>query len=57
MESNIIYFIVWIYWDDSTEIQLEENKDVGIEETSGIRQGCTASMVLFKLITSTDHSN
>ena len=36
---------------DSTKIQLEKNKEIGIEVTSGIRQGCTASTVLFKLIT------
>ena len=37
--------------EDSTKIQLEKNKEIEIELTSGIRQGCTASTVLFKLIT------
>ena len=37
--------------EDSTKIQLEKNKETEIEVTSGIRQGCTASTVLFKLIT------
>ena len=44
-------FIVRIYREDSTKIQLEKNKEIEIEVTSGIRQGCTASTVLFKLIT------
>ena len=30
---------------------VEKNKEIEIEITSGIRQGCTASTVLFKLIT------
>ena len=37
--------------EDSTKIQLEKNKEIEIEVTSGIRQGCTSSTVLFKLIT------
>ena len=38
--------------EDSTKIQLEKNKEIEKEVvTSGIRQGCTASTVLFKLIT------
>ena len=35
---------------DRKEIQLEKNKEIEIEVTSGIRQGCTASTVLFKLV-------
>ena len=37
--------------EDRTKIQLEKNKEIEIEVTSGIRQGCTASTGLFKLIT------
>ena len=49
IDSQIIDFIVRIYREDSTKIQLEKNKEINV--TSGIRQGCTASTVLFKLIT------
>ena len=51
IDSKIIDFIVRIYREGSTKIQLEKNKEIEIEVTSGIRQGCTASNVLFKLIT------
>ena len=51
IDSKIIDFIVRTYREDSTKIQLEKNKEIEIEVTSGIRQGCTASTVLFKLIT------
>ena len=51
IDSKIIDFIVRIYMEDSKKIQLKKNKEIGIEVTSGIRQGCTASTVLFKLIT------
>ena len=37
--------------EDSIKIQLEKNEEIEIEVTSGIRQGCTASTALFKLIT------
>ena len=45
IDSKIIDFIVRIYRDDSTKIQLEKNEGIEIEVTSGIRQGCTASTV------------
>ena len=51
IDGKIIDFIVRIYVGDSTKIQLEKNKEIEIEVTSGIRQGCTVSTVLFKLIT------
>ena len=51
IDSKIIDFIVGIFVEDSTKIQLEKTKEIEIEVTSGIRQGCTASTVLFKLIT------
>ena len=49
--SKIIDFIVNIYREDSTKIQLEESNEIEIEVTSGIRHGCTGSIMLFKLIT------
>ena len=49
--SKIIDFIVRIYREDSTKIQLEKNKEIETEVTSGIRQGCTTSTELFKLNT------
>ena len=51
IDSKIIEFIVRIYMENSTKIQLEKSKEIEIEVTSGIRQGCTASTVLLKLIT------
>ena len=51
IDSKIIDFIVRIYKEDSTKIRLRKNKEIEIEVTSGIRQGCTASTLLFKLIT------
>ena len=51
IDSMIIDLIVRIYMEDNTKIQLEKNKEIEIEVTSGIRQGCTASTVLLKLIT------
>ena len=51
IDSKIIDFIVRIYREDSTKIQLEKNKKIEIELTSGMRQGCTATTVLSKLIT------
>ena len=51
IDSKIIDFIVGIYMEDSTKIQLEKNKEIQKEVTSDLRQGCTASTVLLKLIT------
>ena len=51
IDNKIIDFIVRIYREDSTKIQLEKNKEIEIEVTSGIRQGCTASTVLFNPLT------
>ena len=50
-DGKIIDFIVRIYREHSTKIRLEENGEIEIEVTSGIRQGCTASTELTKLIT------
>ena len=51
IDSKIMDLIVRIYREDSTKIELEKNKEIEIEVTSGIRQECTVSTVLFKLIT------
>ena len=40
-----------LYWEDSTRIGLEENREIEKEVISGIRQGCTSSSVLFEMIT------
>ena len=39
IDSEIIDFTVRTYREHSTKIRLEENRDVEIEVTSGIRQG------------------
>ena len=50
IHPKIIDTIAKIYQNDSTEIQIGElRKNINI--TSGIRQGCTGSTMLFKLIT------
>ena len=46
IDSKIIDFIKRIYKEDSIKIQLEKNKEIEIEVTSGIRQGCRASTVI-----------
>ena len=51
VEEELIDIIVSIYSDDVTKIKLGDDKYVEIEIENGIRQGCTASTVLFKLIT------
>ena len=53
IESKIINSVVNIYTGDTTKVLLKTENPI-IEEiniTSGIRQGCTASTTLFKLIT------
>ena len=51
--SRVIEIIAEIYNGDQTEICLREELKEVVEITSGIRQGCTGSTVLFKLITYT----
>ena len=46
----IINMVALIYSGDSTDIKLK-GKEANIKVTSGIKQGCTASTVFFKLIT------
>ena len=43
IDSKIIDFIVGIYRENSTKIQIEKNEEIEIEVSSGIRQGCRAS--------------
>ena len=49
--SRVIDIITEIYSGDFTEICLREELKEIVEITSGIRQGCTGTTVLFKLIT------
>ena len=43
IDSKIIDFIVGIYRENSTKIQIEKNEEIEIEVSSGIRQGCSSS--------------
>ena len=47
----VIEIITNIYQDDSTIINLNDSTSEEISVTSGIRQGCTSSTVLFKIVT------
>ena len=49
--AKLIDLIGRIYEGDMTFIELGEGKTVRVDVTSGIRQGCTLSTTLFKLIT------
>ena len=51
IEPNIIECIKEIYTRDKTEITWSEGKNFEIKIQNGIRQGCTGSTTLFKLIT------
>ena len=51
IHPDIISSIVSIYKGDSTNIKLNSRNEEVINITSGIRQGCTGSTTLFKLIT------
>ena len=50
MSPNLIDFIQRIYSEDRTMIDMT-GKRIWIDVKSGIKQGCTASPVIFKLIT------
>ena len=50
IDANVIDFVVRIYMEDKTRIAIED-EEITVEIESGIRQGCTASTVFFKLIT------
>ena len=51
VDPKIINMIAQVYTDDRTRIELGIGEEVEIEITSGIRQGCTISTTLFKLVT------
>ena len=51
IHPQIIESITKIYSHDVTKIDLGEDMQQDIEVTSGIRQGCTGSATVFKLIT------
>lgn len=51
IDSKIIQCIKEIYSKDKTKIKVCEGKEIEINITNGIRQGCTGSTTLFKLIT------
>ena len=50
VHTDIIEVMVQIYSEDNTTIKLGD-KEEKIEVTSGIKQGCNLSTLLFKLIT------
>ena len=50
IHPNIIDNVSKIYQDDFTKIIIGENEE-NVNITSGIKQGCTGSTTLFKLIT------
>ena len=51
IDYKIIDIITYIYTNDFTNLEINKKKVGTIEITSGIRQGCTASALLFILIT------
>ena len=51
MHPQLIETVAKIYSGDSTTLDIGGNNEVTIEVTSGIRQGCTGSPTLFKLVT------
>ena len=51
IDSKIVDIIASIYTGDSTELYMNNEMETEIEITSGIRQGCNGSTVLFLMIT------
>lgn len=51
IHPEIIQALVNIYNEDRMRIELSKSIQEEMEVTSGIRQGCTGSTLLFKLIT------
>ena len=51
LHPNLIEVIVDLYTGDTTNIVLDKDKHSEMNVSSGIRQGCTASTTLFKLLT------
>ena len=52
INPKVIDFIAGVYTGDRTKVEIGIGEEVEIEVKSGIRQGCTASTTLFKLISS-----
>ena len=53
INEKVIETITKLYTEDTTKIKIDEASSLTIPVTSGIRQGCTGSTILFKLITFT----
>ena len=51
IDPNIINTIVEIYSEDSTSLHLNREKQTEIKVTSGVRQGCNCSTILFIMVT------
>ena len=51
IDYNLINIIAQIYSGDMTEVHLREDLEESFEIENGIRQGCTGSSLLFRLIT------
>ena len=51
VEGRVVEVFKKVYSEDKTRITIGEETEVEVEVESGIRQGCTASTILFKLIT------
>ena len=51
IDSKVIEIISNIYSHDSTELYVNNKKQAEIEITSGIRQGCNGSTILFLIVT------
>ena len=49
--AEVIEVFRGVYCGDATRLELGNDKNIEMEISSGIRQGCTASNVIFKLIT------
>ena len=51
IHPNLINIMTGIYTDDRTDIVTGGETEIKMTVSSGIRQGCTASTTLFKLLT------
>ena len=51
VEKYIINFIVQIYDEDTTYMKIRDDLKIFFEINNGIRQGCTLSATIFKMIT------
>ena len=51
INSQVMEVIAKLYDGDITKMKLEEDQELSIPVPSGIRQECTVSTALFKLVT------